>query len=453
MRSSGFINAFALSSLLVQVTLGHYSRGHGNYAHSHLHTQQARDSESSSFQLVPSQSFSSSSLPQSCQDALYDNLQCDSYVSTLGRPVWHGGLNDSVLTDAVCSTQCGQSLSSFHDNVVAQCGADATIAEGIPALSVIDSIWSGWNETCLKNDNGTYCNDVIDSWDSVSNLTDVPVADICDDCWIRKLELMQQSPYSAYSTPYETMLNYSISVCNLKGVETQPTPGGLEIPAANATCSTDNWYTVQTGDTCDSISIAHSISSSTLYQINPTLYNCSDPMVGLDLCLPLACEDIYEVVAGDNCSSIAVTAGISWMKLISYNGMVDSACSNVADTALLGGVRCVSPPGGTFNLTVSSNSSSASGVDGQGGSGSGYGTSFVALPSDVTLAEGTTTDCGDYYTVVSGDTCVSLLAEANTPFNLFMAANPSITSAAVCDDELTVGVTYCIHPMSGFNTT
>ncbi|PYH42397.1 uncharacterized protein BP01DRAFT_303398 [Aspergillus saccharolyticus JOP 1030-1] len=133
--------------------------------------------------------------------------------------------------------------------------------------------------------------------------------------------------------------------------------------------------------------------------------------------------------------------------------MVDSACSNVADTALLSGVRCVFPPGGTFDLTVSSNSSSAPGVDGQGGSGSGYGTSFVALPSDVTLAEGTTTDCGYYYTVVSGDTCVSLLAEANTPFNLFMAANPSITSAAVCDDELTVGVTYCIHPMSGFNTT
>ncbi|RAH66876.1 uncharacterized protein BO66DRAFT_404439 [Aspergillus aculeatinus CBS 121060] len=283
----------------------------------------------------------------------------------------------------------------------------------------------------------------------------MPVANICDDCWVKKLELMQQSPYSAYSAPYETMLNYSISVavCNLQGVETQPTSGGIQIPVANVSCSTGNWYTVQPEDTCDSIALAQSISSSTLYQINPTLYNCSDPTLGLRLCLPLACENVYEIAAGDNCSSITAATGTSWLKLVSYNGMVDSGCSNIGDTALLGGVRCVSAPGGTFNLTVSANSSSTSGADGQGGSGSGYGTNFVALPSDITLADGTTTDCGDYYTIVSGDTCVSLLAEANTPFNLFMAADPSITSALACDDELTVGLTYCIHPIRGFNAT
>lgn len=286
---------------------------------------------------------------------------------------------------------------------------------------------------------------------------------------------MQQSPYSAYSAPYETMLSYSISgtwiphyllifvdmwltvsivaVCNLQGVETQPTSGGIQIPVANVSCSAGNWYTVQPEDTCDSIALAQSISSSTLYQNNPTLYNCSDPTLGLRLCLPIACENVYEIAAGDNCSSITAATGTSWLKLVSYNGMVDSGCSNIGDTALLGGVRCVSAPGGTFNLTVSANSSSTSGVDGQSGSGSGYGTNFVALPSDITLADGTTTDCGDYYTIVSGDTCVSLLAEANTPFNLFMAANPSITSALACDDELTVGLTYCIHPIRGFNAT
>ncbi|PYH30914.1 uncharacterized protein BO87DRAFT_316179 [Aspergillus neoniger CBS 115656] len=92
-------------------------------------------------------------------------------------------------------------------------------------------------------------------------------------------------------------------------------------------------------------------------------------------------------------------------------------------------------------------------MNAQGGSGTGYGTSFVAFPNDITLADGTTTDCGQHYTVVSGDSCVSVLAQANTPFNLVMAANPSITSAAACDGELKVGVTYCIYPMSGFNAT
>ena len=158
MSSIHCVAAFSLLFLWVQGTLAHHLHGHGHHSHSHLHSHQARDSDGSSFQLVPSQAFRSANLTQSCQDALYAALECDSYVSKLGRPVWHGSLDNTSLTDTVCSTECGQSLSTFHDNVVAQCGADATIAQGIPALSVIDSVWTGWNETCLKSANGTYCN-------------------------------------------------------------------------------------------------------------------------------------------------------------------------------------------------------------------------------------------------------------------------------------------------------
>ena len=62
--------------------------------------------------------------------------------------------------------------------------------DGLPAPDIIDS---------------------IDSWELASDLSDVPRPDICDDCWIGKIRMMQQSPYSAYNTPWETMLNYSIS--------------------------------------------------------------------------------------------------------------------------------------------------------------------------------------------------------------------------------------------------
>ncbi|PYH67425.1 uncharacterized protein BO88DRAFT_436747, partial [Aspergillus vadensis CBS 113365] len=153
-------------SLLAQGGLGHNSQ-------SPLLPHEAYDSKTSSVQLVSSQDFSDSSLTQSCQDALYATLKCDKYVLKLGRGDYHGSLKSISLTDTVCSTECGQSLSTFHDNVVAQCGLDATVARGTPALSVIDSVWAGWNETCLRSPNGTYCNEIIDRFPSKVNPAEV----------------------------------------------------------------------------------------------------------------------------------------------------------------------------------------------------------------------------------------------------------------------------------------
>lgn len=141
-------------SLLAQGGLGHNSQ-------SPLLPHEAYDPKTSSVQLVSSEDFSDSNLTQSCQDALYATLKCDEYVLYLGRQEYHNSLESISLTDTVCSTECGQSLSTFHDNVVAQCGLDATIARGTSALSVIDSVWTGWNETCLKSPNGTYCNGLL----------------------------------------------------------------------------------------------------------------------------------------------------------------------------------------------------------------------------------------------------------------------------------------------------
>ncbi|RAH65585.1 uncharacterized protein BO66DRAFT_474861 [Aspergillus aculeatinus CBS 121060] len=89
-------------------------------------------------------------------------------------------MKDPALTTTVCSASCGQTLARSHDHVVAQCNVDALIAEKFPVLWVIDSICVGWNETCMKNADGAYCNDVIDSWDVAS-------PDTCGDCWILTL--------------------------------------------------------------------------------------------------------------------------------------------------------------------------------------------------------------------------------------------------------------------------
>ena len=139
-----------------------------------------------------------------------------------------------------------------------------------------------------------------------------------------------------------------------------------------------------------------------------------------------------------------VEAGQSW------NGMVDcSGSSMLGGNLVWGSTICISPPGGTF-VSPPTNET-GTGVGGPGATGNGYGTELVDLPAGATLASQTTTKCGQYYTVKTGDNCASIVVDYNVPSDLFIAANPCLRAARLCDGLLAVGRTYCIHPLRNFN--
>ena len=73
------------------------------------------------------------------------------------------------------------------------------------------------------------------------------------------------------------------------------------------------------------------------------------------------------------------------------------------------------------------------------------------LPAGATLASQTTTKCGQYYTIKPDDNCATIVVDYNVPSDLFIAANPSLRAARLCDGLLDVGRTYCIHPLRNFN--
>jgi hypothetical protein len=188
--------------------------------------------------------------------------------------------------------------------------------------------------------------------------------------------------------------------------------------------------------------------------MNPLLLNCSSPTVGLSLCLPPQCETVYAVQPTDDCISIAVKAGISWLNVIAYNGMIDPYCSNIYNASpSWGHTVCVSPPGGTF-VSLPTNTSGGS-LGGPGGTGDGYADNIVTLPAGSKIAQGTTKNCGEYYQAKTGDSCGSIITneKVNTPSDLFIAINPSLVSAQVCTSKLIVGRFYCIHPVRGWNDT
>jgi hypothetical protein len=98
-------------------------------------------------------------LEPSCEQVLYQPVNCDEIVSTLGGRVYHTGWNDSVVIASICDSACEASLATIHRRVTGACAKTSEIMPGYPALALIDSIYTGWNETCLKDDkNGKYCN-------------------------------------------------------------------------------------------------------------------------------------------------------------------------------------------------------------------------------------------------------------------------------------------------------
>jgi hypothetical protein len=130
--------------------------------------------------------------------------------------------------------------------------------------------------------------------------------------------------------------------------------------------------------------------------------------------------------------------------------MVDCSGANMRGEGLdWGSLICVSPPGGTF--TTPPANETGSGVGGQGETGDGYGKQLVDVPAGASLAPQTTIKCGGYYTVKTGDTCLSLLDPGNASADLFIAANPWLRSSQLCDSRLIVDRTYCLLPLKDFD--
>ena len=83
------------------------------------------------------------------------------------------------------------------------------------------------------------------------------------------------------------------------------------VTPVQSTCS--NYYTLFSGDSCDSIAAAYKTTVITILALNPTL-NCLNLPIGSLICVPgfdptatinpvLGCSSFYTVFGGDTCDS------------------------------------------------------------------------------------------------------------------------------------------------------
>ncbi|KAK6709943.1 hypothetical protein SNK05_004420 [Fusarium graminearum] len=97
-----------------------------------------------------------------------------------------------------------ESLRSWFNTVELACRG-YTLGGAVPMLWA-GYMWAGYNETCLKDSSGQYCNDVISKFTSVSDYTKMPREEMCSTCYVKRLAMMQASPYSIYDDYYERQL-------------------------------------------------------------------------------------------------------------------------------------------------------------------------------------------------------------------------------------------------------
>ncbi|KAL4956505.1 pectate lyase superfamily protein-domain-containing protein [Aspergillus filifer] len=185
---------------------------------------------------------------------------------------------------------------------------------------------AGWNETCLKDpETDRYCGDDIDNFTVVSHINKMPKDELCSFC-------------------YHTLTNDAA------------------------------------GDTCDSIALQFNVASASLFMGNDNLLNCFPSREGTALCIPFACDGVYNLQDGDTCTSIGKDLGIPYSHgstIRQYNPWINYDCSNLHDASDV--------------------------AYGHPGNADGYAIPEIPPTEDVPVADGTTYRCGKWHVVTNED--------------------------------------------------
>lgn len=109
------------------------------------------------FHLYSSKDLTYLHLPKECQNALERPIHCNRFVQTWQTAGYRRSLHNKNLTDSICDPECGASIQEYYSQVSDAC-VGQQIHGAVPTLHA-GRMWSGFNETCLRSDDGGgYCN-------------------------------------------------------------------------------------------------------------------------------------------------------------------------------------------------------------------------------------------------------------------------------------------------------
>ncbi|KAF9887936.1 hypothetical protein FE257_009458 [Aspergillus nanangensis] len=388
-------------------------------------------------------------LPDGCKTSLTQLVECDQYTLSFLQDSYRGSLNNNTLTASVCDESCGESLKNWYDSVSRNCrGYNVS---GSAATKYGGQIWSGFNETCLKDpETEEFCNDVINGFIEVDFTKDLPKDELCSFCFVERLRMMQTSSYSVYDDFFKKDLEVVYPQCGISSSTDRPP--SLDAPPEflpDPVCISGQIHTTVAGDTCDSIAIKYNVSSAALVMSNSRqVITCGNIEPDMDLCLPDSCVSVYSMQAtNETCTSIELANSYPLGSVRKYNNCLEWDCSNLqSSTDSFGHVLCFGVQGApTYTATAP-----IPGVTVAPGESSGYAGSIVDPPSNATVAHGKTLNCGKWHLVTPNENCPEICLQEGLTSTLFVEVNPSLAGGD-CSTALVPGYVYCVGPTRTWN--
>jgi len=220
------------------------------------------------------------------------------------------------------------------------------VQEGRVSLPRRQRSWANRHQNpvlTLRRATNQFCDDIFRSWQADPYSAPNDTVQDCSDCILGLDQIQLNSPFG-YDADFAELFSSQTASCGKTGYAfTTPAPYALtgsstmapsttsaSIPASTASCVAT--YTVQDGDTCNTVAQNNSVSTFDLLFTNGLSLDCNTfPDSGASLCIPAQC-DTYTVSINDTCNSIIATqGGITSAQFLAWNPSVNSLCGNILD--------------------------------------------------------------------------------------------------------------------------
>jgi LysM repeat protein len=160
----------------------------------------------------------------------------------------------------------------------------------------------------------------------------------CDYCVLASLKIQVENGVS-YAADSEKNLRSLTASCSATGYDfVRPPPYSLPVTGTKTTTTTSPTavpsepcltpYTIQPGDTCDSISQANNVSTFGLIYSNGFMMPCQPLKPGRHICLPLTCQT-HLLASGETCYTLSKQYRVTRAQLIDWNENFDLDCLNI----------------------------------------------------------------------------------------------------------------------------
>ena len=178
------------------------------------------------------------------------------------------------------------------------------------------------------------------------------------------------------------------------------------------TC-TGTTYSVQSSDTCESVSKGQGVGTFWLLLDNDLPAYCANFPANGTLCIQHQCTT-YTVQANDTCTSIASAKSINYAQILAWNPQFGLTCGNINNT--IGLEICITSPGPSYTAPPPLTAITTGGA------------AISKLPVPTNVASGTTTSCGLWYEAMPGDYCNLIILNFGISLNDFLILNPEVYS-------------------------